>query len=282
MDYHSQRFADHSLLYYNDRGRLLAVMPANENDGILYSHQGLTYGGLILSQKATTASVCTLIKEMNVSLAKTGIRKVVYKPIPHIYCSLPSEEPLYALTNVCNARLTARSVASVICKENTLPLSQNRRTALNKAKQAGLTVGESNDFDGFWNILKDNLMRNHNATPVHSIEEICLLKSLFPQNIKLYTATAQDGEMMAGVVVYVCNKTVHTQYISATDNGKTKGAVDIIIVHLLENLDYKYFDFGTSTSDNGKTLCESLIFQKEGFGGRAIVADTYEYDTTES
>lgn len=54
MDYHSDRFRDHSLLFYLER-RLLAVLPANERYGVLYSHQGLTYGSLLMSRQLTVA-----------------------------------------------------------------------------------------------------------------------------------------------------------------------------------------------------------------------------------
>ena len=46
MDYHADRFADFSLMFYNDKHKLCALLPANIDDGTLYSHQGLTYGGL--------------------------------------------------------------------------------------------------------------------------------------------------------------------------------------------------------------------------------------------
>ena len=38
------------------------------------------------------------------------------------------------------------------------------------------------------------------------------------------------------------------------------------------------FDFGVSTEQRGSYLNEGLIFQKEGFGGRAICYDTYAID----
>lgn len=38
------------------------------------------------------------------------------------------------------------------------------------------------------------------------------------------------------------------------------------------------FDFGKSTEQAGAFLNRNLIFQKEGFGGRGVCYDTYEYD----
>lgn len=41
---------------------------------------------------------------------------------------------------------------------------------------------------------------------------------------------------------------------------------------------YKYFDFGQSTENNGLFLNDKLIYQKEGFGGRAISYNIYQLD----
>ena len=46
MDYHSDRFADHSLMVYDEK-KLVALLPANIYKGTLISHQGLTYGGIV-------------------------------------------------------------------------------------------------------------------------------------------------------------------------------------------------------------------------------------------
>ena len=95
MDYHADRFTDHSLMVWN-KGRLSALLPANEHDGTLYSHQGLTYGGLITNQHTTTAFVCDTFEAINNYLAQQGITQVIYKAIPWPYHLLPAEEDLYA------------------------------------------------------------------------------------------------------------------------------------------------------------------------------------------
>ena len=57
-------------------------------------------------------------------------------------------------------------------------------------------------------------------------------------------------------------------------------AVDLLFHHLINGTyaDVPYFDMGTSVEEGGRVLNEGLIFQKEGFGGRAVVYDTYELD----
>ena len=111
-------------------------------------------------------------------------------------------------------------------------------------------------------------------------EEMELLKSRFPDNIILYVAE-KDGEVLGGTVLYVTGQVVHAQYISASPDGKRLRVIDAIYDVILNN-DYAgfrhYFDFGKSTEDYGNYLNENLIYQKEGFGGRGVCYDTYEWE----
>src|SRR4051812_7134226 len=54
MEYHADRFLDHSLLFYYD-DELLCVLPAAESSSEINSHAGLTYGGFIMSKRATAS-----------------------------------------------------------------------------------------------------------------------------------------------------------------------------------------------------------------------------------
>ena len=281
MDYHSDRFQDHSLLFYED-GQLIAVLPANEKCGTLYSHQGLTYGGLLMDDRCTVTRVITLFKELNKYLNDQGIERVVYKSIPHIYHCIPSEEDLYALTTVCSAQLVHRDVSSAISTKAILKWKRDRHYAANKARTDGITVECCDDFELFWPILASNLQRTYGATPVHTLEEMLLLKSRFPDNIQLYLAKKADGTPLAGTVLYVTPYVVHAQYISATPEGKHLHAVDALYDRIIRH-DYAhhpYIDFGKSTESDGTVLNESLIYQKEGFGARAVCYDWYEWVVT--
>ena len=75
MDYHADRFADHSLMFYRDEA-LCALLPANELDATLYSHQGLTYGGLVTDLNMTAADVMRLFADLNGYLHSVGILPV--------------------------------------------------------------------------------------------------------------------------------------------------------------------------------------------------------------
>ena len=278
MDYHADRFEDYSLMVYY-KSELYALLPANRVADTLYSHQGLTYGGLLMTSDSKTAVVRDAFVAVNNFLRQEGICRVIYKPIPWIYASLPSEEDLFALNNVCKAQVSSRDVATVVMLSHRLPLSELRWRCVKKAWKAGVEIREAQDCSVFWPLLEANLKRRYNARPVHSLEEITLLKSRFPQQIRLFVA-CKDGRVIGGTLLYICARTIKTQYISANEEGRRVGALDLLFTTLLDKCSengMEFFDFGTSNRPENDDLNDSLIFQKEGFGGRAVCYDTYEY-----
>lgn len=278
MDYHADRFDDNSFMFYH-KGKLKAVLPANVAGDTLYSHQGLTYGGLLLDKKATVEDVLECFDSLNSWLRENGISKVVYKALPWIYQQYPSEEDLYALTWKCKAQLISRNIASTIFIDNKLKFAESRKSGIRKAISLNIEVGESNDVDGFWHVLEDNLGNRYNAKPVHTANEMKLLMSRFPNNIRLYVAK-MNGEIVGGTLIYVTPQVVHTQYISASVEGKKHGALDLLFDYIINKVyaNCRYFDFGKSTEQGGAYLNEPLIFQKEGFGGRGVCYDWYQWE----
>lgn len=277
MDYHSDRFEDYSLMFYRDGG-LYALLPANREDNILWSHRGLTYGGIIMNAESTAARIQQLFRELNDYLRADGFIKVVYKPVPHIFHRIPSEEDIYSLFSVCDAKLIDRSISSTLILQYPLKWHRDRRYGINKAKAHDVTVDESMDLKGFWEVLTFNLRNKYDSCPVHSLEEIELLHDRFPQQIRLFTAS-KDGKVLGGTVLYITSTVVHTQYISANLEGKQWRVIDALFDYLLHECDWqqRYFDFGTSNEEDGRILVEPLIYQKEGFGGRGICYDWYEW-----
>lgn len=279
MDYHQDRFTDYSIVVflYN---RIYALLPANIVETTLYSHQGLTYGGLIMDERCTGEKVCQLFVELNTYLSQQGITKVVYKTIPAIYHSIPAEEDLYALTVCCHAVLTARDLSSTIALDHLLKFPESRKSGIRKAKNKGLTVCESNDMETFWAILNANLSEKHQVRPVHTAPELRLLQSRFPDNIHLYMVY-HNNEALGGTVLYQTPQVIHVQYISANAKGKEWGALDLLFDELVHQpyQGIKYFDFGKSTTHDYTQLNTHLLFQKEGFGGRGVCYDTYEWNT---
>jgi len=278
MDYHQDRFHDCSLMFYRE-GCLFGVMPANEEGNTFCTHRGLTYGGLVMDTNTTSARVCQLFRELNDWLRQEGFRHVVYKPVPHIYHTVPAEEDSYALFSVCEARLIDRSLSTSVELERPLSWYRDRKYGVNRSRNAGVIVEESSDFSAFWEVLRTNLSEKYGATPVHSLQEMELLHARFPENIRLFVAR-RDGELLGGTVLYITKTVVHTQYISASKVGKQLRVMDAVFDELLRQRKWgaRYFDFGTSNEEDGHVLVEPLIYQKEGFGARGVCYDWYEWE----
>ena len=277
MDYHADRFQDHSLLFFVGN-HLHSILPANIVGDTLYSHQGLTYGGLVMSIDVTAADVIQLFRELNDWLRQTGIRRVVYKPVPWVYHQYASEEDLYPLFWICQARVVSRDIGTVIFMQQHLRWRKDRRRHLKVAHEQNIVVKRDNNFRAFWPVLEGNLSSRHRVKPVHTVEEMELLYSRFPQNIVQYNAY-QGDEVLAGLTFYLSPQVLHGQYCSSTPKGKQIGAVDAIYEKAMyeDYPDYTYLDFGRSTEGDGSVINNGLIAQKEGFGGRAICYDTYEW-----
>lgn len=274
MDYHADRFPDASLIVMQG-AEPFALLPATFNGTILSSHAGLTYGGLLLNKRATAAEVLKAMHLILNHVRSLGARQFIYKPVPHIYHRLPAEEDLYALFRL-NARIIGRNISAVIDTSHPIKLRDDRKAGIRKAIKDGIIVETSTQFPRFWEILTDNLMTRHNAVPVHSLAEIIHLSQLFPDNIHLHIAR-KDDTILGGAVVYISPTVAHTQYISTTPEGRQLHVLDLLLHTLFTTVysSYRYFDFGTSNGDNGHYLNENLISQKEGFGSRGIVYDTY-------
>ena len=276
MDYHADRFTDHSLMVYR-RDKLYALLPGNIVGDTFYSHQGLTYGGLIMSDRTAAADVVQLFRLLNDRFRREGVRKVIYKPTPWIYHRQPSEEDLYAVVEVCGATVS-RGLSSTISREHQNKWYRIRECGARHAKQLGLTVEETEDYKPFWQVLSNNLRERYGLNPVHTVEEIEMLHQRMPDHIRLMVVREGD-ETIGGTVLYVSDRVVHSQYIAASPKGKQVHALDLLFDVVIRKAlaTHPYFDFGISTEKRGTYLNEHLIYQKEGFGGRGVCYDWYEW-----
>lgn len=278
MDYHRDRFEDHSLLVLNDKDQLVAVAPGNRTGEEWVSHGGLTYGGVLSGSALTTPCMVRLFDELLTYLKGNGFTRLTYKTIPHIYHRAPAEEDRYALF-LADAKLIRRDIFSVVAQPHFTPVQERRKRGMKKAAKQGVTVERSIDLATYWAILTETLQDTHGVNPVHSLKEITLLRDRFPNNIHLYTAT-KDSQMVAGVLVYETDRVARSQYIAANPQGRACSALDAVFGYLLNNVcaDKPFFDFGPSNEDAGRVLNQGLVEQKEGFGARSVAHDFYEVD----
>ena len=283
MEYHQDRFEDFSLLIFKEE-KLRAVLPANRVGATLYSHQGLTYGGLVLDAEIRLKEVLELFKELLSYLSQSGIEEFELKMLPQFYQELPGDELDYLLF-LTEAKLIKAETAAVIDYRNRIPLNSSRKHAVNQAVKAGFSVDKTANFEPFWNqVLIPNLEKQHNAEPTHSLEEITSLAKRFKYNIHQFEVRDAQHQLLAGATIFETQVVAHVQYISATPEGKKQGALDFLFQQLIEeHFAHKwYFDFGTSNEQAGTKLNAGLQFWKETFGARTRIQRTYRLQTKNS
>ena len=276
MDYHQERFRDFSLLIYKDK-KLVALLPANNVEDELHSHQGLTYGGFILKKDIGFKDVVEVFKVSLNYLLDNNFKSLYVGLLPNIYKTYPSDEINYLMFKL-DAKLIKRETSSSILISEKLKIQPNRLQGKKKADKLNLIIKEEETFNDFWNlVLIPNLKETYNAEPVHSIKEISLLKKRFPNNIRQFNVYYID-KIVAGATIFETQKVAHVQYISANNEKQKLGSLDYLFEDLINNIfkNKVYFDFGTSNKNNGHSVNEGLIYWKEGFGARTIVQDFYE------
>jgi hypothetical protein len=277
MEYHQDQFEDASLLVYKNQ-KLTAILPANIASGKVYSHQGLTYGGLITAKQIKLNDFIQCFKAVLKHYKTKGCKSIQINQLPSIYTTIPNDEMNYLLF-VLKATLIKRDTLSVINLKDRLKISKDRIAGNKRALNNKLRIKEVQDFDQFWNqILIPNLLQKHSVQPVHSLEEIRFLKQKFPKKIRQFNVY-KDDNIVAGTTIFETKHVAHSQYISANVEKNNIGSLDYLHLHLIEKVfkDKTYFDFGISNENNGKQINEGLNYWKEGFGARTVTQDFHEF-----
>lgn len=274
LEYHSNRFTDISAIAFAD-GKLSALLPASfdERSGRATSHGGLTFGGVVLPRNIRGEVALSLIDACLDSFRGWGATELLVKMLPSHFATYPAEEIDYALWRR-NFVLVRRDLSSVIPLRDRLGFNSSKRQAVAKADKAGLIV-ESGSLAEFHSLLTSILKTRHGVDAIHSLAELELLSGRFPRQIFL-RSTSRNGVMLAGALIYRYRTAWHTQYMATSDEGREIGALDKVIESAIgEAADFgaDWFSFGISTTDEGRSLNEGLLWQKESFGARSVAHD---------
>jgi hypothetical protein len=276
MDYHRDRFSDHSLLFYNNN-ELIALLPACEKslstpDAHILSHGGLTYGGVLCNTRMSAELMLEIFFAMISYYQSHEFKRILYKVIPHIYHKYPSEEDLYALFRF-NAVLQQVDNSTTIYQPARLPFAKGKKYGVSKAAKNNLSILHKNnpsEIAAFFTLLNETLQERHDTKATHTVEEMTLLTARFPENIKCHTIY-QGDILLAGVLIFLTDTLAHTQYMATSPLGRDIAALDLLL-HVLINeiyVDKTYFNFGISNEAQGTILNHGLCRQKEMLGGRS-------------
>lgn len=278
VEYHADRFPDRSFLF-REKGKWIGGVAGHDwgEDGWA-THRGLTFGGFFLPPEARTPDVRGMLLALHGQLDSAGRHKIRWKPLPWFHARQPSQEDRYFLFRL-GARLVSCTLGTLIDPAE-FRLSENHRRACSRCARMGLAVERRDDWESFWPILESTLSSRHGVNPVHSLDEIRLLASRFPERIELHGAL-KDGNWLAGMVIYRTPEVFHVQYSASTDEGRSIGAANFLGWTLGREQAHgssRWMSFGNSCEQGGLVLNDGLVSFKEGFGGHAAVYEEYEYD----
>jgi hypothetical protein len=277
MDYHKHRFEDCSLMIYSDQ-KLIAVLPANRVGNTVYSHQGLTYGGLVYTQKVDAAMAGAIIDVIFSYFSLNGFSTFYYKPIPSFYFPTGNSAIDFFLVKK-GAFLDRKEMNLAINLSQPLTITKTKLKHFRRIEQLDLEIIEEQSFDSFWTlVLEPRLLKKHNVRPVHSLLEITKLKKSFSDTIKQFSVY-HENNIIAGITLFETNTGVKSQYGATTDEGERLRALDYLFINLIQK--YKdsgklFFDMGIVNDDNEKGYSAGLLKQKEELGCSVYSQDFYK------
>jgi hypothetical protein len=277
MEYHSDRFSDYSLMIY-ENGTCSALFPANRAaDNTISSHDGLTYGGLVLNKDAFSVQTFLYFSALLEYCHNHGIQKVKVNVSPNYYQSVSSQEFDFACIAAGAEIIKADLTIAADLRSGTPAIQGRRMRGKRKAEKAGVRISEVPDFEEFWrDVLIPNLRENHGVSPVHTLEEIRYLGKLNSPHIRQFNADL-NGEVIAGCTIFETDTTAHAQYISANSTGKKFSALDLLFISLMKDVfrEKLYFSFGRVNGETWKEINHGLMSWKEGYGARGFLQKQY-------
>jgi len=124
------------------------------------------------------------------------------------------------------------------------------------------------DYINFHEILSNNLKKNHNTTPTHTLKEFLLLKDILKDNQLLFVVKDKNNIILGGtLLIKATNICWYTFYISKNINYEGQYCSIVYLFYTAVNEakknNVKYIDYGISTEDRGKELNMGLSDYKE-------------------
>lgn len=100
-------------------------------------------------------------------LRDEGFTELIYKTIPYIYHRYPSDEEQYLIFRA-GGRLIESNLSAAVDLTAPVAFDSNASRGAAYATRNGVTVAESSDFNGFWEILSQLLHDRYDTLPVHT------------------------------------------------------------------------------------------------------------------
>lgn len=274
MEYHAHKFVDRSLVFIYE-GNIIGVFPAvicQDDSNQMVSHAGLTFGSFIVEKKTNFENLKLLIERAIEFIKSNDIKLLKIKLLPTLYQGSVAELIKFVCIQYHKVNKFLLTPTAIIDTSRHTVIQERRARQQKKAQKSSVQVIGNNAFEPFWNnVLIPNLKERFGVYPVHALPEIKYLHELFPENITQLNAYLK-GEIVAGITLFHFGNIIKLQYISATEEGKNIGALDLILKTLMHEAmgSYDFIDMGTCAIPETNDLNIGLWYWKKGFGSKAM------------
>lgn len=291
LSYHPpERFEDHSLVFVGKKGNRVAVFPAavvDSNDlHVLQSHPGATYGGFVVDGRATIGSdyeIVDLLVEHAREQEFDAIRmRVPEKIFLRRWCDEVDTALFRAGFSIIGRELSCAFRLDGIAEDEILSrFADNGQRNVRKAMREGVVARETEDYEGFWKILRRNLETSHGVKPTHTLEEMTRLRELMGPRVMLVGAYQED-ELLAGSVLFFFNDVAaHTMYLAQDYEFQQLRPLNLTIHEVLvqcHRRGVRYVNFGVSSEPGTRGLEVNMGLHafKRSCGGEGVVRDVLE------
>ena len=279
LAYHKKRvFEDSSFIFYR-QNKIIALFSGAIINHSLYSHPGASFGGFVYNDLPFKLSQ-KIVELLIETVQQQNLNKIVIIPSPFIYYKKYNEAMEYCLY-IKDFNITEYYISSFVeLIKNPIDLMHDRKKRYIKKLNSGINISPSNDINAFYPILVDNKAR-HKVKPTHSKEELKILMTQFPEQIKLLLSY-KDKKIIGGSLIFITNKNTCILFYNMIDYRYQD--LQVASLQIYESLKWakenglQFLDIGVSQLYKDKKIIphDSLINFKEQFGAQAMIRKVME------
>ena len=266
MEYHKDRFEDFSMLVFDSKMNLIAIIPATISKSEVISHQGLTYGGFVMTKNIGGTSFAQVFQRVLTFLQSNGITNFTIKMQPPLYSEIGNLGLDFCLFQK-GVTAYRKDMALLIDYSQQHRFHKSKEKHWKKFDDLHLEIKEESSVKVFWEkVLVPRLTEKHQSSPVHTLDEMEKLKVLFPHSIRQFSIYKEET-ILAGITIFEFENGVKSQYGATTKEGEENRALDFLFMYLIEKFKRegkRFFDMGIV--NDGTSYNEGLLKQKEELG----------------
>lgn len=282
FDYHTPGKFKFNHLIFLEKGEISAVLPGSIIDNRFESPIGASYGSIVTKDikfEKALKIVDTLIDYAK----KNNIKEIELTAAPTVYENKPNQNLDFAML-WRGFKYKLHYISSAIKLDPKIDIISRfdptiRRNVRKSLKNPDIRVEINERYDEFYPILLANKAR-HNVKPTHTYEDLIKLRTLLPDNLKLFMVYYKDIPI-GGSSMFFVNKTCalcfYNMLLYEYQEYKPIQRVMYEVVKYSTENGFQYVDIGVSQDTkaaNPMTPSRSLIEFKEKFDAKTVMRNT--------